>query len=73
MRNYRVVLDVQPGEVLLSLLPPWHMYERSAEYFCLASGVRQVYSSVKTFKVRQAPGRQVMCPKLIGLRLASVI
>lgn len=50
VRNYRVVLDVQPGEVLLSLLPPWHMYERSAEYFCLASGVRQVYSSVKTFK-----------------------
>ncbi|GAQ91218.1 Acyl-ACP Synthetase [Klebsormidium nitens] len=50
VRNYRVVLDVQPGEVLLSLLPPWHMYERSAEYFCLASGARQVYSSVKTFK-----------------------
>lgn len=58
VRNYRVVLDVQPGEVLLSLLPPWHMYERSAEYFCLASGARQVYSSVKTFKVRHAAASQ---------------
>ncbi|PNH06111.1 putative acyl-activating enzyme 16, chloroplastic [Tetrabaena socialis] len=29
-------LPVQPGEAVLSLLPPWHIYERSCSYFVLS-------------------------------------
>ena len=40
----------QAGDIMLSLLPPWHIYERTCEYFLLSYGTRLVYSSVKTFK-----------------------
>lgn len=45
------VVQPAPGDRFLSLLPPWHMYERSAEYFALSRGVSQVYASVKSLKV----------------------
>lgn len=45
------VVQPVPGDRILSLLPPWHMYERSAEYFALSRGVSQVYTSVKSLKV----------------------
>ncbi|KAK3237675.1 Long-chain-fatty-acid--[acyl-carrier-protein] ligase AEE15, chloroplastic [Cymbomonas tetramitiformis] len=39
---------VQPdaGDKSVSVLPPWHIYERSCSYFILSRGVTQVYSSV---------------------------
>ena len=40
----------RPGDSTLSLLPPWHMYERTTEYYVLSHGAKQVYSSVKTFR-----------------------
>ena len=46
------VVQPVPGDRFLSLLPPWHMYERSAEYFALSRGVSQVYTSVKSLKVQ---------------------
>lgn len=50
IRNFGNVINVTPGEVGLSLLPPWHMYERSCEYFILSAGMKLIYSGVKTFK-----------------------
>lgn len=55
------VVQPGPGDRFLSLLPPWHMYERSAEYFALSRGVSQVYTSVKTLKV------QLLLNLLLGL------
>ena len=46
-----VVIDLKPGDRFISLLPPWHMYERSSEYFSLAKGIEQVYTNVKSLKV----------------------
>lgn len=46
------VISPKAGEQVLSLLPPWHMYERAAEYFTLAQGVKQVYTAVPRLKVR---------------------
>ncbi|KAL2628786.1 hypothetical protein R1flu_013472 [Riccia fluitans] len=48
--NLPAVIQPAPGERFLSLLPPWHMYERSAEYFVLSQGVCVVYTSVSHFK-----------------------
>ncbi|KAL3686839.1 hypothetical protein R1sor_013148 [Riccia sorocarpa] len=48
--NLPAVVQPAPGERFLSLLPPWHMYERSVEYFVLSQGVCVVYTSVGHFK-----------------------
>ncbi len=46
-------LDVahpQPRHRVLSILPTWHSYERSFEYFVLSQGCTQIYTSIRTFK-----------------------
>ncbi|MEB3212507.1 MAG: long-chain fatty acid--CoA ligase [Leptolyngbyaceae bacterium] len=43
---------VQPvtGDRVLSLLPSWHSYERTFEYFVLAQGCTQIYTSIRFIK-----------------------
>ena len=49
--NYvKTVFQPKAGDVLLSILPSWHAYERSAEYFFLAHGGTQIYTSIRHFK-----------------------
>jgi long-chain acyl-CoA synthetase len=49
--NYvKTVFQPQPGDVILSILPSWHVYERAAEYFFLSQGVTQIYTSIRYFK-----------------------
>jgi hypothetical protein len=45
------VIQPTPGTSFLTLLPPWHMYERSCEYFYLSRGCSHVYTNVKNLKV----------------------
>lgn len=40
-----------PGENVLSILPPWHIYERTVSYFVLGQGCRQVGGPVATAAV----------------------
>lgn len=44
------VITPQPGECVLSLLPSWHSYERTFEYFIFAYGCTQVYTSIRHIK-----------------------
>jgi long-chain acyl-CoA synthetase len=49
--NYvKTVFQPQAGDVVLSILPSWHAYERAAEYFFLAHGGTQVYTNIRYFK-----------------------
>ena len=49
--NYvKTVFQPKPGDVLLSILPSWHSYERAAEYFFLAHGGTQIYTNIRFFK-----------------------
>ena len=49
--NYiKTIFQPQPGDVLLSILPSWHAYERAAEYFFLSQGATQVYTNIRHFK-----------------------
>jgi long-chain acyl-CoA synthetase len=49
--NYvKTVFQPQVGDVVLSILPSWHAYERAAEYFFLAHGGTQVYTNIRYFK-----------------------
>ena len=38
------------GDTVVSILPCWHIYERTSEYYCFARGVQQVYSNLGNFK-----------------------
>ncbi|MFW6358287.1 MAG: long-chain fatty acid--CoA ligase [Chroococcales cyanobacterium] len=44
------VVQPQPGDRILSILPTWHAYERSGEYFLLGQGCTQIYTSRRYFK-----------------------
>lgn len=44
------VLQPTPGEIVLSILPSWHAYERAVEYFWLSQGCTQIYTSIRHFK-----------------------
>ncbi|MGH1394022.1 MAG: AMP-dependent synthetase/ligase [Trichormus sp.] len=44
------VVQPQPGDIALSILPTWHSYERSAEYFLLSQGCTQVYTNLRSVK-----------------------
>jgi long-chain acyl-CoA synthetase len=52
MHNVQVVPEViqlTERDNWLSILPSWHIFERTAEYVALARGTTLVYSSIKTF------------------------
>ncbi|XP_022869984.1 probable acyl-activating enzyme 16, chloroplastic [Olea europaea var. sylvestris] len=44
------IVPAVPGDRFLSLLPPWHAYERACEYFIFTHGVEQVYTTMKNLK-----------------------
>ncbi|XP_071690219.1 probable acyl-activating enzyme 16, chloroplastic [Rutidosis leptorrhynchoides] len=50
VQNLWEIVPAGPGDTFLSMLPPWHAYERSCEYFILSRGVEQVYTNVKYLK-----------------------
>lgn len=52
MHNVQVVpeiIQLSEKDNWLSILPSWHIFERTAEYVALARGTTLVYSSIKTF------------------------
>ncbi len=44
------VAQPQPGDRVLSILPIWHCYERTFEYFTLAYGCTQIYTNIRYVK-----------------------
>ncbi|MEI7667107.1 MAG: AMP-binding protein, partial [Synechococcaceae cyanobacterium ELA263] len=50
LRNLGVAVQPHPGDRVLSVLPIWHAYERSAEYFLLSCGCRQAYTTLKQLR-----------------------
>ncbi|MFM7313043.1 MAG: AMP-binding protein [Cyanobium sp.] len=47
LRTLGVAVQPASGERVLSVLPIWHAYERSAEYFLLSRGCRQTYTTLR--------------------------
>lgn len=50
VHNLWDIVPAGPGDRFLSMLPPWHAYERACEYFILSLGIEQVYTTVKNLK-----------------------
>ena len=44
------IVQPEPGDRVLSILPTWHSYERTVEYFLLAQGCHQIYTSIRHIK-----------------------
>ncbi|MFN9620502.1 MAG: AMP-binding protein [Synechococcaceae cyanobacterium] len=50
VRSLGVAVAPSPGDRVLSVLPIWHSYERSAEYFLLSCGCTQTYTTLKKLR-----------------------
>jgi long-chain acyl-CoA synthetase len=44
------IVKPTPGDRVLSILPSWHSYERTVEYFLLAQGCTQIYTNIRSVK-----------------------
>lgn len=61
------VIQPQPGDRVLSILPTWHSYERACEYFLFASGCTQYYTNLRHIKQdlkRVKPNYMVAVPRM---------
>ncbi|MEL6469144.1 MAG: AMP-binding protein [Cyanobacteria bacterium J06623_4] len=61
------VVNVGPQKKVLSILPIWHCYERSFEYFTLSQGCTQLYTNIRTVKKdfkTHSPQYMVAVPRL---------
>ncbi len=45
----RMEISEDPGEITVTLLPAWHVFERTFEYCALSAGMTFVYSSLRYF------------------------
>jgi long-chain acyl-CoA synthetase len=67
LRHLGVAVAPRPGDRVVSVLPIWHSYERSAEYFLLACGCRQTYTTLKQLRAdlqRVRPHYLISVPRL---------
>ncbi|MBD2136706.1 long-chain fatty acid--CoA ligase [Anabaena sp. FACHB-1237] len=62
-----VVIPPTPGEVVLSILPTWHSYERTGEYYLLSQGCTQIYTNLRSVKndlKKYKPHYMIAVPRL---------
>ena len=67
LRHLGVAVAPRPGDRVLSVLPIWHAYERSAEYFLLSCGCAQTYTTLKQLRPdlqRVRPHYLISVPRL---------
>ncbi len=50
IETFGTVLPPQKGDRVLSILPSWHAYERTCEYFILSQGCTQIYTNIRYLK-----------------------
>ncbi len=67
VNTFKSVIQPQAGDRVLSILPSWHVYERTCEYFLLSCGCTQVYTNLRHIKQdlkRVKPNYMVAVPRL---------
>ncbi len=50
VNNLYTIIECHAGDRALSILPSWHAYERSAEYFLLSQGCTLYYTNLRSIK-----------------------
>jgi long-chain acyl-CoA synthetase len=70
-RNLMQNIEVLPGWIgidetdrFLSILPPWHIFERMVEYIAMASGASLAYTNIRTFAADMALEKPTFIPSV---------
>jgi long-chain acyl-CoA synthetase len=74
LRHLGVAVAPLPGDRVLSVLPIWHSYERSAEYFLLSCGCTQTYTNLRNLRTdlqKVRPQYLISVPRLWEALLAG--
>jgi long-chain acyl-CoA synthetase len=50
INTFGTVIPAVPGSRVLSILPSWHSYERTCEYYLLSQGCTQIYTNIRYLK-----------------------
>ena len=67
VNNLRKIIPCEKGDRVLTILPSWHVYERSAEYYLLSQGCTQYYTNLRSLKAdlkKYQPHYMVGVPRL---------
>jgi long-chain acyl-CoA synthetase len=67
VKSLGVVVQPEKGYIVLSILPTWHSYERSGEYFLLSQGCTQIYTNLRSVKgdlKKFKPNYMIAVPRL---------
>jgi long-chain acyl-CoA synthetase len=62
------IVTPQPGDLNLSILPTWHSYERSCEYFLFSQSCTQIYTNLRSIKAdlkKFQPNYIIAVPRLL--------
>ncbi len=66
--NLRAIVQPEPGDVVLSILPTWHVLERTGEYLLLSQGCTQIYTNLRSIKndlKKHKPHYMVAVPRIL--------
>ncbi|MGD1902193.1 MAG: AMP-dependent synthetase/ligase [Geitlerinemataceae cyanobacterium] len=47
---FGAIIPIEVGDRALAILPTWHAYERTSEYYLLSQGATLIYTSIRYFK-----------------------
>ena len=67
VKSLGAVVQPKKGDIALSILPTWHSYERSGEYFLLSQGCTQIYTNLRSVKgdlKKFKPNYMIAVPRL---------
>jgi len=67
VKSLGVVVQPEKGDIVLSILPTWHSYGRSGEYFLLSQGCTQIYTNLRSVKgdlKKFKPNYMIAVPRL---------
>jgi long-chain acyl-CoA synthetase len=67
VKTLGTVVQPKKGDIALSILPTWHSYERSGEYFLLSQGCTQIYTNLRSVKgdlKKFKPNYMIAVPRL---------
>jgi long-chain acyl-CoA synthetase len=67
VKTLGTVVQPEKGDIALSILPTWHSYERSGEYFLISQGCTQIYTNLRSVKgdlKKFKPNYMIAVPRL---------
>ena len=67
VKSLGAVVQPKRGDIALSILPTWHSYERSGEYFLISQGCTQIYTNLRSVKgdlKKFKPNYMIAVPRL---------